>query len=701
MGDPNITMEEYIRLEEEKARRGGKVYNWETATYGKIWDNEDVHDLGSVETEFPAIVFNETLTSEATLSCEPTVSSLNNDEIDFRISFDESDDEDYTVIFDKNSFSHKIISVNDLKTDSENDNEKVNMPLLPSPESTVKMGYPNITMEEYIRLEEEKARRHGKVYNWETATYGKIWDNEDVHDLRSVETEFPAIVFNKTLTSEATLSCEPTVSSLNNDEIDFRISFDESDDEDYTVANPIGLGDFRPISLIGCYYKSIVKLLAERVKRVVGTVVGDVHNAFIKGRYILDGILIANETVDYLKKSKEKGLIFKVDFEKAYDSLNWRFLQDIMKRMAFGEKWCNWVEYFLRFASMSILVSGSPTEEFCLERGVRQGDPLSPLLFILAAEGLNAIVNEAVEHGIFRGVKVGRNRVVVSHLQYADDTIFLENGTKRMQKRVDDLELGEMARWMSCGVGDELEGLGIDFDCSFKGDVGDGSDIRFWVDRWIGDVRLCDRFPRLYHLDRRKEGGVGDKGRWKLTLNDDGEFMVKELTKMIEEKILRVERSGEVTLWNKWVPKKVNIFIWRALKGRLPVREELDKRGIDLYSLLCPCCDTVVESCNHTLVLCNLAWSVLERIYRWWKLGNVNAFSIEELYSFNGNVNIPTQSSSLWQAVIWTSGYYIWKERNSRVFRNKVSSINKIIQDIQLKSYEWIVRRLKKKSVMN
>ncbi|GJZ87065.1 hypothetical protein Tco_0658675 [Tanacetum coccineum] len=96
------------------------------------------------------------------------------------------------------------------------------------------MDDPNITMEEYIWLEEEKARRRGKVFNWKTATYGKIWDNEDVHDLRFVETEFPAIVFNKTLTSEATLSCEPTVSSLNNDEIDFRISFDESDDEDCT-----------------------------------------------------------------------------------------------------------------------------------------------------------------------------------------------------------------------------------------------------------------------------------------------------------------------------------------------------------------------------------------------------------------------------------------------------------------------------------
>ncbi|GJU59481.1 hypothetical protein Tco_1237247 [Tanacetum coccineum] len=95
MEDPNITIEEYIRLKEEKARRRGKMYNWETAMYGKIWDNEDVHGLGCVETEFPAIVFNDMLTSEAALSCEPTVSSLNNAEIDFRILFDESDDEDY------------------------------------------------------------------------------------------------------------------------------------------------------------------------------------------------------------------------------------------------------------------------------------------------------------------------------------------------------------------------------------------------------------------------------------------------------------------------------------------------------------------------------------------------------------------------------------------------------------------------------
>ncbi|GKC33420.1 hypothetical protein Tco_1040714, partial [Tanacetum coccineum] len=98
----------------------------------------------------------------------------------------------------------------------------------------VKMDDPNITMEEYITLEEEKARRRGKVYKWETATYGKIWCNADVHNLKFIETEFRATVLNDALTSEVALSCEHTTCPLNDNKIDFRISFDESDDEDYT-----------------------------------------------------------------------------------------------------------------------------------------------------------------------------------------------------------------------------------------------------------------------------------------------------------------------------------------------------------------------------------------------------------------------------------------------------------------------------------
>ncbi|GJT69033.1 hypothetical protein Tco_1028319 [Tanacetum coccineum] len=212
MDDPNITMEEYIRLEEEKACRRGKVYNWETATYGKIWDNEDVHDLGSVETEFPTIVLNNALTSEVTLSCEPTISSLNNDEIDFRISFDESDDEDCTIILDKNSFSYKIISVNDLKTDSKNDDDKVNMPLFPSPKPTVS----------YF---------------------------DDLEYFKYFENEFLAIVYNDTTTSKSDFLAEPTLCTQHIDEFDLKeeTSLFECDEEEQNVLN---FNDLFPFNVI-------------------------------------------------------------------------------------------------------------------------------------------------------------------------------------------------------------------------------------------------------------------------------------------------------------------------------------------------------------------------------------------------------------------------------------------------------------------
>lgn len=103
--------------------------------------------------------------------------------------------------------------------------------------------------------------------------------------------------------------------------------------------------------------------------------VGEVQNAFIGGRYILDGVLIGNETISFLKKAKRKCLVFKVDFEKAYDCLNWNFLIGILKSMGFENKWYKWIESCLKSASVSVLVNGSPTDEFCMSRGVRQGDP--------------------------------------------------------------------------------------------------------------------------------------------------------------------------------------------------------------------------------------------------------------------------------------------------------------------------------------
>ncbi|GJU72088.1 RNA-directed DNA polymerase, eukaryota, reverse transcriptase zinc-binding domain protein [Tanacetum coccineum] len=203
--------------------------------------------------------------------------------------------------------------------------------------------------------------------------------------------------------------------------------------------------------------------------------------------------------------------------------------------------------------------------------------------------------------------------------------------------------------------------------------------------------------------DRKKENSVVERGewvdnrdRWKLSLSEDGEFTVKELSRLIEEMILVLDNGGRETIWNKLVPKKVNIFVWRAFRGRLPVCVELDRRGVDLDSVLYPSCNNIVETCSHSLITCDLAMGVWDKIFSWWKAVCVNAFSLDEFFSSNGNVNVPTYFSCVWQAVIWSTGYFIWKERNACVFGNKISSTNKIVQDIQLRTYEWIVRRSNK-----
>lgn len=189
-------------------------------------------------------------------------------------------------------------------------------------------------------------------------------------------------------------------------------------------SNPVGLGEYRPISLVGVYYKILSKVLAERLKLVMGKIISETQTAFLKGRNILDGALIANETVDFLKKSRKKGLIFKVDFEKAYDSVEWEFLLKVMASMGFGSRWCDWIKACLISSSISILVNGSPTKEFLMEKGLRQGDPMAPFLFLIVAESLHILMVEAKLNGLFEGVKVGAEEVEVSHLQYADDAIF-------------------------------------------------------------------------------------------------------------------------------------------------------------------------------------------------------------------------------------------------------------------------------------
>ncbi|GJS98323.1 hypothetical protein Tco_0819493 [Tanacetum coccineum] len=200
------------QLEEEKSHRHGRVFNWKTATYGKIRVDDDLYDLRSKEAEFLAIVIDDTFTPQDALPCKSQVSIPVNDEIDFRISFDESDDEDYTIIYDKNLFSYKMISVNNLKTDSENDNEKAGIPSFPLPKPTTS----------YV---------------------------DDLDFFKDFENEFPAIFYNDAQTSKSDLLTNPILSPKHIDEFNLN---DETPVSEYDEEgqNIMYFDDLLPFNII-------------------------------------------------------------------------------------------------------------------------------------------------------------------------------------------------------------------------------------------------------------------------------------------------------------------------------------------------------------------------------------------------------------------------------------------------------------------
>ena len=188
---------------------------------------------------------------------------------------------------------------------------------------------------------------------------------------------------------------------------------------------PLGLDDYRPISLVGCVYKIISKILANRLKNVLPKVIHSSQSAFIKGRGLMDSILVANETVEECRLKKKRLVIVKVDYEKAYDSINWDFLYYMLNRMGFCDRWIGWIQECLGSSSVSVLVNGSPTKEFVPTRGLRQGDPMAPFLFLIVAEGLAGLVRQAIKKNLYSGIKVGTDGINVGLLQFADDTLFL------------------------------------------------------------------------------------------------------------------------------------------------------------------------------------------------------------------------------------------------------------------------------------
>ena len=164
------------------------------------------------------------------------------------------------------------------------------------------------------------------------------------------------------------------------------------------------------------------KVLANRLRVVLDNLISESQNSFVGGRQILDLVLIANEYLDSRLKSRLSGVVCKLDIE----NVNWEALFYLLGRMGFGLKWKGWIKACVTSIRFSVLENGSPEGFFGYSRGLRQGDPLSPLLFLLIMEVLSRLLKKTEECNLIRGFHVGSVNSVgvrISHLLFADDTI--------------------------------------------------------------------------------------------------------------------------------------------------------------------------------------------------------------------------------------------------------------------------------------
>ncbi|GKE19904.1 RNA-directed DNA polymerase, eukaryota [Tanacetum coccineum] len=594
---------------------------------------------------------------------------------------------------------------------------------------------------------------------------------------------------------------------------------------------------------------------------------------------------------------KKQAMFFKVDFAKAYDSVRWDYLIDVLEAFGFGSVWCNWIRGILYSSKASILVNGSPTKEFSCYRGLKQGDPLAPYLFILVMESLHLSFSRVVEEDLFKGIQLPRS-ISISHLFYADDAMFIgewsDNNLKGItnilkcfflasglqinvhkcqllgvgvpnnvvQQAADSIGcsiLNNQFRYLGVMVGDNMSrlkawddiilkiksrlskwkvktlsiggrltllksvlgaspiyamsiftvprgvlkalesirnrffngadqsdnkitwvawdkvlaskkkgGLGVssffalnralllkwvwrfmsqdhslwcqvinalygskvashqthyssnwcsilrevhklkdkgfDFWYHIKKRIGNGADTSFWYDCWFGDIPFCVKYPRLFALELDKQVSVESKllssmessfrrnvrggieqhmleeltstletvslsnscDRWICDLTSDGVFRVKEVRNCIDDIFLPSQVIE--TRWVRFVPIKVNIFIWRARQDCLPTRVNLVRRGINVDSCVCPICSSGEDEINHILFRCDLAQQVLRRICRWWELDPSDWNTFQEWYAWFSSIRFSSKSKSLLEGTFFVAWWHIWRIRNRIIF---------------------------------
>lgn len=703
------------------------------------------------------------------------------------------------------------------------------------------------------------------------------------------------------------------------------------------VSDPSSLNDYRPINLIGVISKVISKILANRIRRMISSVISESQSAFLSERYILDGPLMVNEILTWAKKSSVDVFLLKIDFEKAYDNVNWNFVLSIMNQMGFSDRWCMWIRGILRSASSSVLVNASPTFEFKCHKGLRQGDPLSPFLFILVMEAFSGMVSKACDVGIIKGIQLPDGGPRISHLLYADDSIIIgewaedciRNVVRLLRvfyvcsglkinihksnlfgcgKRLEEVKamassigclhgsvpfkylgltvganMNRIANWESVikifesrlatwkatalSIGGrstlirsvlaslpnyyfslykapkkvieilercmkrflwggsstaqkmhwvawdtvtlpkEKGGLGImrlgimnkallskwgwryktersnlwrktidaihwkkketkafpvnvsfpgvwknivanvsmipfgevGFNDMCKGINGNGENISFWLDRWLGNKPLCEVFPNLFSIEKCRNCKISERIRWRDHLTEwswnwskqpnsevertewerligllvvargnggldswrwegdpSGVFSVASVRRHMANRVGDSTRS--VVNWSKWVPVKVNIFMWRAALNRIPTSAALRRRNIEIDTMACSLCGVDDETVDHLFSGCGVAGEVWRCLSSWCSIPEIFGFDFKDILEAHKFSPLSPGKKDVLHGLVMITCWRIWKARNEKRFSAKRVSAVEIFEDIRILGFLWFKNRSKYKN---
>ncbi|GAU23391.1 hypothetical protein TSUD_334390 [Trifolium subterraneum] len=319
------------------------------------------------------------------------------------------------------------------------------------------------------------------------------------------------------------------------------------------------------------------KNVSARLAKVMNPLIASNQSAFIKGRNLVDGVLVVNEVVDLAKRTGKDCLIFKVDFEKAYDSVDWGFLEYMLRRFGFCEVWIGWMRACIFGGNLSVLVNGSPTGEINIQRGLKQGDPLAPFLFLLVAEGLEGVMRRAGDLDLFKGFTIRRGGPTISHLQYADDTLCIGEASVEnlwtLKAILRGFELASGLRvnfWKSCLMGVNVSNNFMEVACTFLNCIRGGVPFKYLGLPVGANPRRMSTWEPLVERIRKKLNSWGNKhislgGRLVLinsVLNSIPIFYLSfmKMPAQVIKKVTRIQRdflwggvNGHKKLsWVKW-----------------------------------------------------------------------------------------------------------------------------------------------------